>query len=57
LFENIDKIDKPLANLTEMKRGKTQINKIRNDNGEITKNTKGVSRDYFEINIVVNWKI
>jgi hypothetical protein len=29
-FEKINKIDKPLANLTEMKNKKTQISKIRN---------------------------
>jgi hypothetical protein len=32
-FEKINKIDKPLANLTEMRREKTQISKIRNANG------------------------
>jgi hypothetical protein len=34
-----------------MRREKTQINKIRNENGEITTNTKeiqGIIRDYFE---------
>jgi hypothetical protein len=30
LFENINEIDKPLANLTKMRRGKTQI-KIRKE--------------------------
>jgi hypothetical protein len=30
-FEKINKIDKPLANLTEMKNKKTQISKIRNE--------------------------
>jgi hypothetical protein len=30
-FEKINKIDKPLANLTKMKREKTQINNIRNE--------------------------
>jgi hypothetical protein len=29
-FEKINKIDKPLANLTKMRRENTQINKIRN---------------------------
>jgi hypothetical protein len=29
-FEMIKKIDKPIANLTKMKRVKSQINKIRN---------------------------
>jgi hypothetical protein len=34
------KIDKPLANLTKMRKEKTQISKIRNEKGEITTNTK-----------------
>jgi hypothetical protein len=33
-------IDKPLANLTKMRREKTQISKIRNKKGEITTNTE-----------------
>ena len=32
-FEKINKIDKPLARLIKRKREKTQINKIRNENG------------------------
>ena len=35
-FEKINKIDKPLARLTKRKGEKTQINKIRNEKGEIT---------------------
>jgi hypothetical protein len=35
-LKNIFKIDKPLANLTKMRREKTQISKIRNKKGEIT---------------------
>jgi hypothetical protein len=31
-----------------MRRKKTQINKIGNEKGEITTNTKGIFRDYFE---------
>jgi hypothetical protein len=49
--------DKPLANLTKMRREKTQISKIRNEKGEIITNTKeiqGIIRDYFEN---LNWKI
>jgi len=34
--EKINKIDKPLARLIKKKREKNQINKIRNENGEIT---------------------
>jgi hypothetical protein len=50
-FQKINKIDKPLTNLTKIRREKTQINKIRNEKGEITTNTKeiqGILRDYFE---------
>ena len=35
-LEKINKIDKPLARLIKEKREKNQINKIRNENGEIT---------------------
>ena len=35
-FEEINKIDKPLARLIKKQREKNQINKIRNENGEIT---------------------
>ena len=35
-FEKINKIDKPLARLIKEKREKNQINKIRNEKGEIT---------------------
>ena len=40
-FEKINKIDKPLARLIKKKREMNQINKIRNENGKITRdNTK-----------------
>ena len=35
-FEKVNKIDKPLARLIKKQREKKQINKIRNENGEIT---------------------
>ena len=35
-FKKINKIDKPLARLIKKKRGKNQINKIRNEKGETT---------------------
>ena len=35
-FEKMNKVDKPLARLIKEKREKTQINKIRNEKGEIT---------------------
>jgi hypothetical protein len=48
---SLNKFDKPLINLTKMKMEKTQTNKIRNENVEITTNTKeiqGIIRYYFE---------
>jgi hypothetical protein len=50
-FEKINKIDRSLANLTTMRKEKTQIRKVRNMKGERTTNTKeiqGIIRDYFE---------
>jgi hypothetical protein len=44
-------IDSPMANLTKMRKEKTQINKIRNAKGVIKTNTmeiQGIIRDYFE---------
>ena len=35
----INKIDKPLARLIKKKREKTQINRIRNEKGEVTTDT------------------
>ena len=49
-FEKINKIDKPLARLIKKKR-KTQINKIRNDKGEVTTDSTEIQRiirDYYE---------
>ena len=43
-FERINKIDKPLASLIKKKREKTQIDKIMNEKGEITTNTKEIQR-------------
>jgi hypothetical protein len=42
-----------------MRREKTQINKTRNENGEITNTTEiqGIIRNYFETYIQKNWKI
>ena len=41
-FEKINKIDKPLARLTRGHRDSIQINKIRNENGDITTETKEI---------------
>ena len=43
-YEKINKIDKPLARLTKKKREKNQINKIRNENGEITTDNTEIQR-------------
>ena len=50
-FEKVNKIDKPLARLTKTRREKTQINKIRNERGEVKiDNTKmqKTLREYYE---------
>ena len=43
-FEKINKIDKPLARLIKKEREKNQINKIRNENGEITTDNTEIQR-------------
>ena len=50
-FEKINKIDKPLARLIKRKREKTQINRIRNEKGEVTTDTaeiQTIMRDYYK---------
>ena len=50
-FEKINKIDKPLARLIKKKREKNKINKIRNENGEITTDNTEIQRiirDYYQ---------
>ena len=50
-FERINKIEKPLARLIKKQREKNQINKIRNENGEITTDNKEIERiirDYYQ---------
>ena len=48
-IEKINKIDKPLARLIKKQRGKNQMNKIRNENGEITTdNIERIIRDYYQ---------
>ena len=44
IFGTINKIDKPLARLIKKKREKNQINKIRNENGEITTDNTEIQR-------------
>ena len=43
-FERINKIDKPLARLIKKKTEKNKINKIRNENGEITTDNTEIQR-------------
>ena len=50
-FEKVNKIDKPLARFIKKTREKNQINKIRNENGEITKDNTEIQRiikDYYQ---------
>ena len=50
-FEKINKIDKPLVRLIKRQREKNQINKIRNENGEITTDNtelQRIIRDYYD---------
>jgi hypothetical protein len=43
-FEKISKIDQPLDNRTKWRREKTQINKIRDEKGDITTNTNEIQK-------------
>ena len=50
-FERINKIDKPLVRLIKKQMEKNQINKIRNENGEITTDNTEIQRiirDYYQ---------
>ena len=50
-FEKINKIDKPLARLIKKQRDKNQINKIRNENAEMTTDNTEIQRiirDYYQ---------
>ena len=50
-FEKTSKIDKPLARLIKKKREKNQINKTRNEKGEIITDNAEIQRiirDYYE---------
>ena len=49
--EKMNKIDKALARIIKKKREKNQINKIRNENGEITTDNTEIQkiiRDYYQ---------
>ena len=50
-FEKTNKIDKPLARLIKKQRQKNEINKTRNENGEITTDNTEIQRiirDYYQ---------
>ena len=50
-FEKINKTEKPSARLIKKKREKNQINKIRNEKGEVTTDNAEIQRiikDYYE---------
>ena len=61
-FEKINKSDKPLARLIKKKGGKTQINRIKNQKGEVTTDTaeiQRIMRDYYKqlyANKMGTWK-
>ena len=51
LFQKINKIDKSLVRFIKKKREKNQINKIRNEKGEVTTDNAEIQRivrDYYE---------
>ena len=57
-FERINKIAKSLARLIKKQREKNQINKIRNENGEITTDNTEIQRiirDYFSSYMPIKW--
>ena len=50
-FEKINKIDKLLARIIKKKREETQINRFRNEKGEVTTDTaeiESIMRDYYK---------
>jgi len=60
-FEKINKIDKPLARLNRGYRQSIQINKIRNEKGDITTEYKEIKKNPSDTTtkayIQQNWKI
>ena len=51
-LKKINKIDKPLAKLIKKKRERAQIDKIRNEKGEVTTDTTEIRRtirDYYSL--------
>jgi len=59
-FEKINKIDKPLVSLTRGHRECIQINKIRNEEGDITTQSEEIQKTirlYYKSLYSPNWKI
>ena len=57
-FEKINKIDKPLARLIKKKREKIQINRFRNEKGEVTTDPaeiQRIMRDYYSNYMPIKW--
>ena len=57
-FDKINQIDKPLVSIIKEKREKNQINKIRNEKGEVTTDNveiPGIIRDYYEQQRTIKW--
>ena len=54
-FEKINKIDKPLARLIKKQRKKNQINKIRNENEEITRDNSEIQETTTSSSMPIKW--
>ena len=52
MFEKINKTDKPLARLIKKNREKNQINKIRNEKGEVTTDNAEIQRIIRDYNLM-----
>ena len=57
-FKKINKIDKSLARLIKKKKERTQVNKIKNEKGEVTTDTaeiQSILRDYYSNYMPIKW--
>ena len=55
-FEKISQIDNPLARLIKKKREKNQINKIRNEKGEVCNRQCRNTKDYKRLLLTTIWQ-